>query len=247
MEFIYYLVIAFIALVVGYGFRILLQEWQGNRQRHALETELNTRQMEAEVEAREIIQKGDARAKKTRDEAERKAERVRRDLEREDDRLRHRREDLDQRFERLENRDRRLNQRQSRLDKREAMIAEMEEQRQEELQVVANMTFEEAREQVLAQAEDGARGEVATILRRVEADTRVEADRRARDIISLAIQRLASEHVSSVAVHVIPLPSDDMKGRIIGRNGRNIRAFELATGVDVIVDDTPDAVTVSQF
>ena len=247
MEFIYYLVTAFIALVIGYGFRILLQEWQGNRRRQALETELNARQIEAEVEAREIIQKADTRAKKTRDEAERKAERVRRDLDREDERLLRRREDLDQRFERLENRDRRLNQRQSRLDKREAMIAEMEEQRQEELQVVANMTFEEAREQVLTQAEDGARSEVATILRRVEADTRVEADRRARDIISLAIQRLASEHVSSVAVNVIPLPSDDMKGRIIGRNGRNIRAFELATGVDVIVDDTPDAVTVSSF
>ena len=247
MEFIFYLITAFIALVIGYGFRILLQEWQGNRQRQALETELNARQMEAEVEAREIIQKADARAKRIRDEAERKAGRVRRDLDREDDRLRHRREDLDQRIERLENRDRRLNQRQSRLDKRETMIAEMEAQRQEDLQVVANMIFEEAREQVLAQAEDGARSEVATILRRVEADTRVEADRRARDIISLAIQRLASEHVSSVAVNVIPLPSDDMKGRIIGRNGRNIRAFELATGVDVIVDDTPDAVTVSSF
>lgn len=247
MEFIFLLITAIIALVIGYGGCILLQKWQGDRQRQTLETELNARQMAAEVEAREIIQKGDARAKKTRDEAERKAERVRRELDREDERLLRRREDLDQRFERLENRDRRLNQRQSRLDKRETMIAEMEAQREEDLQVVANMTFEEAREQVLAQAEDGARSEVAAILRRVEADTRVEADRRARDIISLAIQRLASEHVSSAAVNVIPLPSDDMKGRIIGRNGRNIRAFELATGVDVIVDDTPDAVTVSSF
>ena len=76
---------------------------------------------------------------------------------------------------------------------------------------------------------------------------RLEADTRARDIIALAIQRIASEHVNEIAVSVVPLPSDEMKGRIIGRNGRNIRAFEQATGVDVVVDDTPEAVTISQL
>ena len=246
-EIILLILIALVALGIGFASHILIQSWQGNRRREALETELKAQQMAAEVQAREVIQQAEARATQMRDEVERKGERVRRDLEREDDRLRQRREDLDQRFERLENRDRRLNQRHSRLDKREKRIAEMEAQAQEDLQTVANMSFEEARDVVLAQAEEGARNEVAAILRRVEADTQVEADRRARDIISLAIQRLASEHVSSVSVNVVPLPSDDMKGRIIGRNGRNIRAFELATGVDVIVDDTPDAVTVSSF
>ena len=247
MELIILIATALIALALGYGARIGLQQLQGNRRRQELESELATRQIETNKQILEITHQAENRAKKTRDDAERKAERVRRDLEREDDRLRRRREDLDQRIERLESRDKHLNQRQSRLDKRETLLVELEGQRQEELQIVARMTLEEARQEVLSQAEEGARNEVAGILRRVEANTQAEADRRARDIISLAIQRLASEHVSTVAVNVVPLPSDDMKGRIIGRNGRNIRAFELATGVDVIVDDTPDAVTVSSF
>jgi ribonuclease Y len=88
---------------------------------------------------------------------------------------------------------------------------------------------------------------MARVIRQVEAEAREEADNRARDVIALAVQRLASEHVSEIAVSVVPLPSDEMKGRIIGRSGRNIRAFELATGVDVVVDDTPEAVTISSF
>src|SRR5690606_3510029 len=88
---------------------------------------------------------------------------------------------------------------------------------------------------------------MARIIRQVEAEAHEEADNRAREVISLAVQRLASEHVSEISVSVVPLPSDEMKGRIIGRNGRNIRAFELATGVDVVVDDTPEAVTISSF
>ena len=236
-----------VALLIGYLANTYWQRTHGNRRRHQLELELATLQREADAKVHEILLQAEGRAKQTRDDAQQYAERVRRDLEREDERLRRRRNDLDQNLERLENRDRRLNQRNSRLDKREKAIDQMHEQAEQDLQTVASMTLDEAREQVLNQAEEGARNEVAAILRRVEADTQIEADRRARDIISLAIQRLASEHVSTMAVNVVPLPSDDMKGRIIGRNGRNIRAFELATGVDVIVDDTPDAVTVSSF
>ncbi len=244
---IIFVVVSLLGLALGFVANIVWQRRQGDQQRRELARELDAQVLQARSQANEIINQGEMRVKTTREEAEQKAERVRRDLEREDERLRRRREDLDQRIERLEERDRKLNRRQSHLDKRQNELAELQQQREEKLQAVARMTVEEARQQVLAQAEENARNEVAGILRQVEADTQAEADRRARDIISLAIQRLASQHVSEVSVSVVPLPSDDMKGRIIGRNGRNIRAFELATGVDVIVDDTPEAVTVSSF
>jgi len=133
------------------------------------------------------------------------------------------------------------------LDKQQNDLQKLEEQRMEELQRIAQMTVDEARVQLLAAVEKDARSDMARTIRQVEAEAREEADNRARDVIALAVQRLASEHVSEISVSVVPLPSDEMKGRIIGRNGRNIRAFELATGVDVVVDDTPEAVTISSF
>lgn len=202
---------------------------------------------QAEDNAKQIEQEAEARAKKRLDEAEANIVRRRREMDKEEERLQRRREDLDRRYERLELREQNQNKRQSKLDKRENDLNRQEQEKLEELQRIANMTLEEARIQVLATAEAEARADIARIIRQVENEAREEADRRAREIISLTIQRLASEHVSEIAVSVVALPSDDMKGRIIGRNGRNIRAFELATGVDVIVDDTPEAITISSF
>jgi ribonuclease Y len=115
------------------------------------------------------------------------------------------------------------------------------------LQQIAELTVDEARRQVMAKAELDSRNDMARIIRQVEAEAREEADTRARNVISLAVQRLASEHVSEIAVSVVQLTSDEMKGRIIGRAGRNIRAFEMLAGVDVVVDDTPETVTISSF
>lgn len=116
-----------------------------------------------------------------------------------------------------------------------------------ELQRIAQMTVEEARSVVMAEAEKEGRADMARIIRQIEAEARNEGEKRAREIIADAIQRVASEHVSEVTTSVVPLPNEEMKGRIVGRNGRNIRAFEQVAGVDVIVDDTPEAVTVSCF
>ena len=181
------------------------------------------------------------------EDSERTASRRRRELDREADRLQQRRTQLDTRIDKLEQRDQGLNKRQSRLDKRESQLQQLEEERKTELERIARMTQDEARDELLAAVEQDTRNDMARVIRQVEASAREEADTRARNIISLAVQRLASEHVSEISVSVVPLPSDDMKGRIIGRNGRNIRAFELATGVDVVVDDTPEAVTISSF
>jgi ribonuclease Y len=116
-----------------------------------------------------------------------------------------------------------------------------------ELQRVSGMSQEEAKAQLLAAVEREARADMARIIRQVEEEAQAEGDRRARELIADAIQRVASEHVAEVTVSVVPLSSDEMKGRIIGRNGRNIRTFEQAAGVDVVVDDTPEAVTISSF
>ncbi|MEO1440076.1 MAG: ribonuclease Y [Chloroflexota bacterium] len=202
---------------------------------------------DASDEAREIVKNAQAEAKDALEEVEQTSRRRRRDLDNEDERLQRRRDELDKRFERLENREQNLNKRQSRLDKKENELNKIEAEREAELTRIAQLTVDEARDEVLAMAEHEARNDMARIIRQVEAEARETADARARDLIALAVQRLASEHISEISVSVVQLPADDMKGRIIGRNGRNIRAFELATGVDVVVDDTPEAVTISSF
>ncbi|MBZ0293337.1 MAG: ribonuclease Y, partial [Anaerolineae bacterium] len=202
---------------------------------------------QAEHQASSVRQEAEERSKSILDEAENTTTRRRRELDREDERLQRRREDLDKRLERLEQREQNLNKRQSRMDKQQNDLNKMEEERLAALEQIAQMTQDEARNELLQTVERDARNDMARIIRQVEAEAREQADTRARDVISLAVQRLASEHVSEIAISVVPLPSDEMKGRIIGRNGRNIRAFELATGVDVVVDDTPEAVTISSF
>ena len=117
----------------------------------------------------------------------------------------------------------------------------------EELQRISKMTIDQAREVLLEKVEKDTRDDMARIIRSIEAEAREEGEKKARKLIADAIQRVASEHVSEVTSSNVPLPSDEMKGRIIGRSGRNIQAFEQAAGVDVIVDDTPEAVTISSF
>jgi ribonuclease Y len=179
--------------------------------------------------------------------AETEVARRRIELTREDDRLQKRREELDLRTDRLEKREQALNKRQSAIDKRANEIEKLHEDQLAELQRISQLSLDEARKILLEEVEKDARSDMARIIRQVESEAREEGETKAREIITTAIQRLASEHVSEVTTSVVPLPSDEMKGRIIGRNGRNIHAFEQVAGVDVIVDDTPEAVTISCF
>jgi len=169
------------------------------------------------------------------------------ELNREEDRIQKRRAELDTRLERLEQREQVLNKRQSTIDKRANEVEKMYDTQIEKLQEISQMTDVQAREILLAEVEKEARGDMARIIRQIEAEAREEGEKRARHLIADAIQRVASEHVAEVTSSVVPLPNEEMKGRIVGRNGRNIRAFEQAAGVDVIVDDTPEAVTISCF
>jgi ribonuclease Y len=202
---------------------------------------------EAQKRATELELRAKNQALEIRQAAEAEIVRRRNEVNREEDRLQKRREELDIRTDRLEKRDQMLNKRQSAIDRRTNEIERLHAQHMEELQRISQMSLEEARSLLLAEVEKDTRNDMARIIRQIEAEAREEGDRRAREIITAAIQRVASEHVAEVTTSVVPLPADEMKGRIIGRNGRNIHAFEQAAGVDVIVDDTPEAVTISCF
>jgi ribonuclease Y len=171
----------------------------------------------------------------------------RNELNREVERLDRRRTELDGRVERLEQREQTINKRQSTIDRRANEVEKIHEVQMAKLQEIAEMTPEDARKILLAEVEKDSRGDMARIIRQIETEAREEGEKRARHLIADAIQRVASEHVSEVTSAVVALPNEEMKGRIVGRNGRNIRAFEQAAGVDVIVDDTPESVTISCF
>lgn len=201
----------------------------------------------AEREAQTIISTSQEESRAMRAEAERVIKQRYADLARAEERIDSRQSGLDQQAQRLENREQMLNKRQSNMDKRKNALDGLEAERKEELQRVASMTQDEAKQRLLDAVENEARQDMARIMREIEDKAKETAEDRARELVALAIQRVASDHVSEITVSVVPLPNDDMKGRIIGRNGRNIRSFEMAAGVDVVVDDTPEAVTISSF
>ncbi len=171
----------------------------------------------------------------------------RNELNRETERLDKRRAELDSRFDKMEQREQQLNRRQSQVDRRHNEIEKLHEDQVSKLEQIAGLSAEEAKKDLFAAVEKESRGDMARIIRQIEAEAREEGEKRARKLIADAIQRVASEHVAEVTRAVVTLPSEEMKGRIVGRNGRNIKAFEQAAGVDVIVDDTPDSVTISCF
>jgi len=245
------IVIALLGVAIGVGLGVggllFYQNSQGQNKRRQAEDEATRIVSDAQSQARQTVVDARDEALRIQREAEEAGKRRRNELDRESDRLQKRREDLDERYERLEQREQNLNKRQSKLDKRQSEIQQQYEVQLAELERIAEMTREEARQELLAMVETDARQDMARRMREIEEETKIQAEARARDIIALTIQRIASDQVNELAVSVVPLPSDEMKGRIIGRNGRNIRAFEQATGVDVVVDDTPEAVTISSF
>ena len=169
------------------------------------------------------------------------------ELNKEDDRLVKRREELDRRFDQMQQRESSLNKRQSSIDKRANEIEGLYTEQLNELQRIAELTTDEARDILLEEVERTARNDMARIVRQIENEARETGEDKARELIADAIQRVASDKVAEVTTSLVTLPNEEMKGRIVGRNGRNIRSFEQATGVDVIVDDTPEAVTISCF
>ncbi|MBN1180028.1 MAG: ribonuclease Y [Anaerolineae bacterium] len=217
--------------------------------KHLVETEQEAQRVleEAKTEARDTVLSARDEAVEIKNKADAEANRWRENLRREEEGLQRRREKLDQRQESLDKRMTALGKRQSTLDRQRNEISKLQEQQMEALQRIAEMTPEEAKQELLVAVEQETRQDMARVIREVEQEAKEEGEQRARKILTVAIQRMAGEQVAEMTVSAVDLPSDDMKGRIIGRGGRNIRAFEQATGVDVVVDDTPEAITISCF
>jgi ribonuclease Y len=184
---------------------------------------------------------------KFRQDAERDVKERRGELQRAERKLEQKEENLDRKLDRVGHKEEELRRRQEEMDQRAAEIEAVLKQQLTRLEEIAGMTREKAQEILLRKTEEEAQYVIGLRLKELEEKAKREADRRARDIVITAVQRCAVEHSSDATVSVVPLPTDDMKGRIIGREGRNIRAFETLTGVDLIVDDTPEAVTLSSF
>ena len=241
------LIIAILVLAVGFAIGFFINRIQTGKIQ--LEQHEKTEKMlsEAREQARTIELQARDNALKISQAAESEITRLRSELTREEERLQHRRAELDARVERLEQREQAANKRQSTMDKRSNEIEKMHEQQLEELQRVAQMNTDEARGILLAEVEKDSRDDMALIIRQIESEAREDGEKRARKLIADSVQRVATENVAEYTTSLVPLPNEEMKGRIVGRNGRNIRAFEQAAGVDVIVDDTPEAVTISCF
>ncbi len=234
-------------LVVGLVIGLIVGRRYGLQSVEELRREVELKLKEAEAEAQRIRLAAKEEAVHLRERVEADLQEQRRELQRQERHLQQRRESLDRRQEQLENRSRNLDRREQALEKREREIEALIAKQQAELERIAALSKEEARKMLLEQVEREARQDMARLIRQVEAEAREVADQRAREIIVTAIQRLATDVTNDVVVSMVELPSDDMKGRIIGRGGRNIRAIENATGVDIVVDDTPEAIVISSF
>jgi ribonuclease Y len=209
---------------------------------------------EAETLRKSAVVAGKEEVIRLRESFEGEARQRRDEIEREERRLADRETTLDRKFEILDQRDKELSRRASEFGRREKTLAQREEDldkmladERRRLEQLAGLSAQEAKAELIRRLEEEAQADAANTIREIRETARRNAEREAKKIVALAIQRIAADHTAEATVAAVSLPNDEMKGRIIGREGRNIRAFELATGVDVIIDDTPDTVVVSCF
>lgn len=215
---------------------------------------LGDAEREADTLRKQAVLAGKEEAMRAREEWEAEARRRREEIEREEKRLQERETILDRKFDVIEARDKELGRRATDMGRREKAIEERQAEldrlvadERHRLEQMAGLSSQDAKAELMRRMEEQAQAEAASRLRELRESARRNADREARKIVALAVQRIAAEHTAEITASAVALPKDDMKGRIIGREGRNIRAFELATGVDVVIDDTPDTVVVSCF
>ncbi len=258
MNQIVYILIAVLAGIAAGVAVFLMAQTKLKNQRIELESErlkiLGTAQKEAEsikkeahVEAKDVVYQAKA-------EAEKELRERRSELNHLDKRLRQKDETIERKFEQIDKRDQDLGKREKEytakersLQEKEATLTKVLKDQKDALERISGLSTEEARQELLQKVEEESRFEAAKLAKRIEDETREHSEKKAKEIIGFSIQRYASDYVTDSTVSSVTLPNDEMKGRIIGREGRNIRALEAATGVDLIVDDTPETVTLSAF
>jgi len=202
---------------------------------------------DARLEAKDVLHEAKLEADKTRAAAEAEHRERRSELQRQENRLSQKMETVERKLESLESRERNLANKEKGIETTQAHLEEVKNKQLQQLELISGMSSDEARQTLLDKIEAEMQEETSRRLREWQAKLKEEAEEKAQEILSQAIQRSASEVVAETTVSVVPLPSDEMKGRLIGREGRNIRALEQVTGVDLIIDDTPEAVTLSSF
>ena len=200
-----------------------------------------------ENKQREMLLEAKDEIHKSRTELEKEVKETRADLQKQERRLQQKEESLDKKLDSYERRKEELNKKHAEADAARDEIEQIRQQQLETLEKISGITQDEAKAYLLQKVEDEVRHESAIRIKEIKEQCKEEADQYAREIISIAIQRCAADHAAETTVSVVPLPNDEMKGRIIGREGRNIRTLETITGADLIIDDTPEAITVSCF
>ncbi|BDF58355.1 ribonuclease Y [Christensenellaceae bacterium] len=236
-----------IGLIVGYLYRRNIAESKIGRAEDSVKKLIDEAQKRAEVIRKETVLEAQEEVHKLRSEFDKESRERRNEITKIEKRLVQREELLDKKLESIEQKEEQVNKKNREITKAKDDLAAVHAQQLEQLEHISGMTIDEAKGLLLEKVEHEARHDMAVMLRDIEQKAKDEADKKARNILSLAIQKCAADHVAESTVSVVNLPNDEMKGRIIGREGRNIRTLETATGIDLIIDDTPEAVILSGF
>lgn len=236
-----------VGLIAGYYARRTIAESRIGKAEEEVARIMDEAGKEAEAKKKEILLEAKDEIHRARQESEKDSRERRRELDRIERRLIQKEESLDKKTENIEKKENMLFEKEKETEKTQQDLQLILTQQLKELERLSGLNSEEAKELLLYNVGQQIRQETAIMIKNLEAEAKEEADKRAKNVVSLAIQKCAADVVSETTVSVVPLPNDEMKGRIIGREGRNIRNFEALTGVDLIIDDTPEAVILSSF
>ena len=244
-------VAAVVAFVVGFPIGIQYRKKVAEKEISSAEEEatriLNEAIKSSESKKREVLLEAKEEILKSRADYEKEVKERRADLQKQERRLQQKEENIDRKTDAIEKKEEALSQKHEALQREQDEIKLIKRSQTEMLERISGFTADQAKAYLIQQVESEVTHETAMKIKEIEARAKDEADQRAREIVATAIQRCAADHVAEITVSVVPLPNDEMKGRIIGREGRNIRTLETLTGADLIIDDTPEAITVSCF